>query len=52
MNHVEFLENNLMKAEADMFKHSEQFKIATDNLTNEIKLLKESIIGCFLVNPD
>ena len=24
-NHVKFLEDNLMKAEADMFKHSEQF---------------------------
>jgi hypothetical protein len=42
-DHVKFLDGNLMKAEADMFKHSEQFKIATDNLTNEIKLLKESI---------
>ena len=42
-NHVKFLEDNLMKAEADMFKHSQQFKIATDNLTNEIKFLKESI---------
>ena len=31
-NHVKILEDKLMKAEDDMFTHSEQFKIATDKL--------------------
>ena len=40
---MKILEEKLVKAEADMFKHSEQFKMATDKLAIENKILKESI---------
>ena len=42
-HHVKILEEKLVKAEADMFKHSEQFKMATDKLATENKILKESL---------